>query len=184
MIFSFLLGFLISVLTFKLKNTNGNFYAPEFKEYISAYSGKWLKILTSAALQILPFAAVVFISGTSMIGSVITPLITALRGAELGFIMSYLYVHFSLNGIIFNLLILIPSAVLTSFALVLSGREAFGFSLSLARLAVPDAKSVTLDKDFKIYCMRQLFIMLLYIAGLLLQVIMSLSFFSFFQFKI
>jgi hypothetical protein len=184
MVFCFLLGNLISILVFKLNNTQNNFYETEFKEYISDFDGNFGKVFTASALQIAPYMCLIFLAGTSMAGSIITPLIIALRGAKLGFISSYLYVHFSLNGIIFNILLIIPSAVLTALSLIFSGREAFGFSLSLARLAVPDSKSVILDNDFKIYCMRQLFILLFYILGILLQTIMVISFYSFFKLNV
>ncbi len=182
MVFAFLLGNLISVLIFKLKNESGSFYKEEFETFISSFSGGFWKILFSSILEVLPFVSLVFLAGTSMAGSILTPLIIALRGGMLGFLSSYLYIHFSLNGIIFNMLIIIPSAVLTSLSLILSGREAFGFSLSLARLAFPGTKTVVLENDFKIYCMRQLFILLFFIAGALLKTVMAISFFSFFKF--
>jgi hypothetical protein len=181
MLFCFLLGNLISILIFKLNNTSNNFYDTQFKDYVSDLKGGFGKIFISSFLQIAPYISLVFLAGTSMAGSVITPLIIALRGAQLGLITSYLYVHFALNGIIFNILIIIPPAVITALSLILSGREAFGFSISLARLAVPDSKSVILDNDFKIYCMRQLFILIFYVIGILLQTIMASSFLSFFK---
>ena len=182
MVFAFLLGNLISVLLFKLKNDSGSFYKAEFESFISSFSGGFWKIFFASILEVLPFVSLVFLAGTSMAGSILTPLIIALRGVILGFLASYLYIHYSLNGIVFNMLIIIPSAVLTSLSLILSGREAFGFSLSLARLAFPGAKTVVLENDFKLYCIRQLFIFLFFLVGALLKTVMAVSFFSFFKF--
>lgn len=182
MVFCLLTGLLAGVLLFKLKNTNGIFYKSEFAKYITDCKKSISGVFFSCLLQILPYIAVTFIAGTSMVGSVIAPLVIAVRGADLGFVMGYLYEHFGLNGIIFNLLIIIPSAALTSIALILSGREAFGFSLSLLRLAVPESKSVMLDNDFKLYSMRQLFMLLIYLLGIVLETLMTVSFLPFFKF--
>lgn len=181
MVFALILGLLIGVMTFKLKNGGGNFFVEEFEKWLSPLKGNFVKIFSASILKLMPFVATIFIFGTCMAGSIITPLIIAIRGAQLGYIMSYLYIHFSLNGIVFNILIIIPSAVLTSIALILSGREAFGFSLSLARLAIPESKSVVLDKDFKVYCMRQIFILAFYMLGAAIEALMAVSFYSFFK---
>lgn len=183
-VFAFLLGLLIGVMTFKLKNAGGNFYAGEFKSFTSGLTGGIWNIIISASLQLLPFIAAIFLSGTCMVGAVLTPVIIALRGAMLGMIMSYSYVHSSLTGIVFNLLIIIPAAVVSSMALILSGREAFGFSLSLARLALPGTKCEKLDRDFKLYCMRQIFVLVFFAAAVILQTVMASSFYSFFNLNI
>lgn len=183
-VFSFLLGLLIGVMTFKVKNTGGNFYSGEFKSFISGLTGGVWNITISAALQLLPFIAALFLSGTCMAGAVLTPVIIGLRGAMLGMIISYAYVHCSLTGIVFNLLIIVPSAVISSMAFILSARESFGFSLSLARLALPGTKCEKLDKDFKLYCMRQIFVLVFFLAAVILQTVMASSFYSFFNLNI
>ena len=181
MVFAFLLGELIGVLIFKQKNQEGTFYSTEFKSFLSGYEGGFGAIFFSSLLSVLLSAAVLFLSGTSMAGSILTPIILLLRGVNIALVSSYLYAHYGLNGIIFNILIIIPPAVLEGLALTLSAREAFGFSLSIARLALPNKGAVTLDNDFKIYCLRQLFILIFYLLSVIIKVIMVLSFYSFFK---
>lgn len=180
--FCFLLGLLAGVLYFKLQNADGDFYAKEFDQLYTDLSGGFGQIFFSALLRQLPFAAAVFLAGTCMVGAVLVPAVTALNGASCGIVMGYAYASHGLMGIVFNLLILIPPAIITAMALILSARESLGFSLSLARLALPGLGKPAIEQDFKLYCLRQLFVLLFFVAAALVQTVMALSFLSFFAF--
>lgn len=180
-VFCFLLGLLIGVLIFKFKSAEKGYYSSEFKNLYSELSGGFLSILINSLLRQLPFAAAMFLSGTCMVGAVMVPTVVAIRGISLGLSMGYLYATYSLTGIVFNLLILIPSAVISALALILSARESLGFSLSLARLAMPGAKKPEIEQDFKLYCLRQLFVLLIFTVAALIQTFMAISFISFFE---
>lgn len=181
-VFCFLLGLLIGVLIFKCKNAGGTYYTEEFTRLYTGLSGGFWKVLQLSLIQLLPFAAAVFLSGTCMVGAVLVPAIVALRGVSLGLMMGCAYADHGLMGIVFNLLILIPPAVISTLALILAARESLGFSLSLARLAVPGVKAPAIEQDFKLYCLRQLFVLLFFAAAALVQTLMSVSFISFFSF--
>ena len=180
--FCFLLGILAGVLIFKTKNSDFGYYSSEFKNICSQLNSGFLSAATHSFLNQLPFAAAVFLSGTCMVGAILVPAVVAVRGAAYGVIMGYAYSSYGLAGIVFNSLILIPSAVIVAVALILSSREALGFSLSLARLALPETKKPRIEQDFKLYCMRQLFVLIFFVAAALVQALMSVSFISFFQF--
>ena len=96
--------------------------------------------------------------------------------------MAYSYFAHGLLGIVFSLLILIPAAVIASIGIILSAREALGFSLSLARLALPDATKPRIEQDFKLYSLRQIFVLIFFVASAFIQALMSVSFISFFNF--
>lgn len=181
--FCFLLGFLVGVLIFKTKNTTEGYYSNEFiKLYKELSSGFVLAGLNSFLGQ-LPYLAAIFLSGTCMVGAVLVPSVAAVRGAEYGMIMAYAYFAYGLTGIVFSLLILIPSAIIAAVAIILSSREALGFSLSLARLAFPETKKPRIEQDFKLYCMRQLFVIVFFVTSAVVQALMSVSFISFFNFS-
>lgn len=181
MTFCFIIGFLSGVLIFKYKNANGGYYALEFLEVYKGLKGSFADKLSFSFSKILPYAAAIFLSGTCMVGAVIVPAAVMLRGAVLGLVMSYAYSSFGLMGIVFNCLILIPAAVISTIALVLSAREALGFSVSIARLALPSIKPPELEQDFKFYCLRQLFVFLFFCVSALVQAVMASSFISFFN---
>lgn len=182
-LFSFLLGMLIGVLSFKQNSATEGYFNEQFKSFIDGLSGNSWHIIWASILELLPFIAGLFLSGTCMVGWVLTPVVMAIRGFMLGSIISYIYFNNSLTGVVFNLLIIMPPAVVSTLALVLSAREAFGFSLSLARLALPGVKNHMLDKDFKLYCVRQLFMLLFFSAAVLIRLLMVTSFYSFFNLK-
>lgn len=182
-VFCFLLGLLVGVLIFKTKSVTSGYYSEEFNEiYKELKSGFGLALLNSF-LRELPFAAAIFLSGTCMVGAVLVPSVTVLRGAAYGMIMAYSYYTYSLMGIVFSILILMPSAILSAIAVILSAREALGFSLSLARLAFPETKKPRIEQDFKLYCMRQLFVLLFFVSSAFISALMSASFISFFKFN-
>lgn len=180
--FCFLLGLLAGVLYFKLQNTGGDFYKEEFATLRTNLSGGFGQVFLSALLRQLPFAAAIFLAGTCMVGAVLVPAITVLNGASCGILMGYAYATYGLTGIVFNLLILIPPATIAALALILSGRESLGFSLSLARLALPGLGKPAIEQDFKLYCLRQLFVLLFFVVAALVQTVMALCFSSFFAF--
>lgn len=180
-LFCFLLGMLIGVLSFKQNSATEGYYNEQFKSFAAGLSGSSWHIIWASVLELLPFIAGMFLSGTCMVGWVLTPVVIAVRGFMLGSIISYIYFNNALTGIVFNLLIIMPPSVVSTLALVLSAREAFGFSLSLTRLALPGTQNHMLDKDFKLYCVRQIFMLLFFAAAVLIRLLMATSFFSFFK---
>lgn len=182
--FCFLLGFLIGVLIFKTQNTAEGYYSKEFINLYNKLNSGFLSAFLNSFLDQLPYAAAIFISGTCMVGIILVPAVVAVRAAAYGMTMAYAYFAYGLMGIVFNLLILIPSAVITAVAVILASREALGFSLSLARLAFPETKKPRIEQDFKLYSMRQLFVLIFFVTSALVQGLMSVSFISFFDFKI
>ena len=179
--FCFLLGVLAGVLIFKTKNTVDGYYSKEFIKLYKELNGGFLSSTLHSFVRQLPFAAAIFLSGTCMVGAILVPSVAAARGIVYGMIMAYIYFEFSLMGIVFNLLILIPSAVIAAIAIILSSREALGFSLSLARLAFPDTRKPHIEQDFKLYCMRQLFVMIFFLTSALTEGLLCASFISFFS---
>ncbi len=177
-----IMGIMAGVLFFKAQNTSGTYYSEKFAEiYTGLKSGFW-SVLKSSVLEMLPFIAGVFLAGTCMVGTALVPAILILWGGSLGIFMAYTYCNLGLMGIIFNLLIIIPGAVISSVTFVLTSREAVGFSISLARLALPEINKPAIDKDFKIYCLRQLFVLIFFLAAAIVKAIMTVSFIGFFKF--
>ena len=182
MAFSLLLGFLAGVLIFKTKNTVEGYYSKEFILLYNKLNAGFVLVFLNSFLEQLPFAAAIFLSGTCMVGAVLVPSTLLIRGAVYGTVMAYTYFSYGLFGVVFSLLILIPSAVISSVGIILSGREALGFSLSLARLALPDTKKPRIEQDFKLYSIRQIFVLVFFVSSAFIQALMSTSFISFFNF--
>lgn len=117
-----------------------------------------------------------FAAGTSMLGVILVPLISLLRGALYGGVSSILYSEYSVRGIAFNAVLIIPASIIFIISLILASRESVKFSLVIAKLSLPGSPSVNLSVDFKNYCGRYLFICLLVLASALVDAVMSCSF--------
>ena len=183
MTFFYVLGILLGVLW--LKNSQGIFDIAKqsFSAYLSERSAKGLfSVFLSSFSSLLPVALLLFLCGTSIVGIVLTPLAVCYRGFEYGILSGFLYSTFSLQGIAFNSLILIPCTILAVFGYIISGREALKFSLKLARISMPKGQAANLYNDFKTYCKIFILILILFVFSALLDAIMSVSFLKFFNF--
>lgn len=127
--------------------------------------------MTSAFVLLVFFAA-----GTSMLGVVIVPFLAVLRGVFYGGVSALLYSEYAVKGIAFNAVLIIPSAFIFVIALLLASRESMRFSLLIAKMSLPGSASVNLAFDFKNYCGRYLFIMLIALASALTDAVLSCSF--------
>lgn len=125
----------------------------------------------SALTLLLTFAA-----GTSMLGVILVPTIFLLRGVLYGSVSALLYSEYSVKGIAFNAVLIIPAAILFIISLILSSRESIKFSLIIAKMTLPGSPSPNLSADFKNYCGRYLFICLLVLASALVDAVLSCSF--------
>lgn len=131
-----------------------------------------LSSFMSSALVLL----VLFASGTSMLGVVLVPFLAALRGVFYGGVSALLYSEYSVKGIAFNAVFIVPSAFIFVIALMLAARESMRFSLLIAKISLPGSSSVNLAFDFKNYCGRYLFIALIALASALTDAVLSCSF--------
>lgn len=125
----------------------------------------------SALTLLLTFAA-----GTSMLGVILVPTIFLLRGVLYGSVSALLYSEYSVKGIAFNAVLIIPAAIVFIISFILSSRESIKFSLIIAKMTLPGSPSPNLSADFKNYCGRYLFICLLVLASALVDAVLSCSF--------
>ena len=131
-----------------------------------------LSSFMSSALVLL----VLFAAGTSMLGVVLVPFLAALQGVFYGGVSALLYSEYSVKGIAFNAVLIVPSAFVFVVALLLAARESMRFSLIIAKMSLPGSPSVNLSFDFKNYCGRYLFIVLIALASALTDAVLSCSF--------
>lgn len=127
--------------------------------------------MSSALVLLMLFAA-----GTSMLGVVLVPILAAVRGVFFGGVSALLYSQYSVKGIAFNAVLIIPSAFIFVIALLLAARESMRFSILMAKISLPGSPSVNLAFDFKNYCGRYLFIALIALASALTDAVLSCSF--------
>lgn len=180
---TFIIAFLIGCV-FVFKNPNlQDFVSLEFKTFYEIRSmGSFGTKFLNSALFIIPSALLSFVCGTSVVGCVLSPTFLIYKSFIFGSYTGYIYEIYELEGIIFNALIFIPSAVVSIFALILSVRESVSFSVILARLCIMGKKGSSLFFDFKNYCYKHLVILFLSIFAIILDLGCSALFIKFFKF--
>ena len=153
-------------------------YSADYLErFIALRSGEsFISVALSSFMGSALVLLLLFAAGTSMLGIVLVPLLTSVRGAFFGGVSALLYSQYSVKGIAFNAVLIIPSAFVFVIALLLAARESMRFSVLIAKISLPGSPSVNLAFDFKNYCGRYLFIALIVLASALVDAVLSCSF--------
>jgi len=180
----FILSFFCGTVIIKSANeTVSNFVGSLLDSYISKRNvHSFIIIGLNSCLAILPYFLSLFILGCSTAGPVFSPLVIILRGLGNGLIMGFLYKTYALKGIAFSSLIIVPSSLVSALALILCARESFCFSIMFVKSILPKSGAVNLSNDFRIYCLRYLFLLVILLISSLLDAVLSIAFLRFFTF--
>ncbi len=180
------IGFFIGCLAvkfnlFNLRDKNCSY----FLNYLNLRKNQtFFKILINTFLNSVTYFILIFFSGTCLAGPCLIPLIAGFCGFYSAVVISHLYIYNGLLGILFSILIVIPPSLTAFFAVMLEGREALGFSVCFLKLVMPGTNNKVfenLNRDFKYYCTRQLFIVLMFLVSALLDSLLSVSFIRLFN---
>ena len=173
----YIIGILIGVIMFLRNDALSAFAADAFESFNSKrIDSTFIKVYFNALLSWLPFLAAVFVCGISITGVAITPIVISFCGFLYGLITAHLYSSFSLNGILYVLIIMIPPALIGNFCLFFAGKHAFGFSLLLTRQVMPEPRAGNLFSRLTRYCKQFVFLLLIAAFSALLEAVLSVSF--------
>ncbi|MBR4910793.1 MAG: hypothetical protein IKZ47_05685 [Clostridia bacterium] len=125
-----------------------------------------------------------FIFGASVIGVVLSPIICCAAGLYFGSIVSFIYSVFSIKGVAFNAIVLIPASLVFSVCMFFAAKESFSFSLILLKLTFPKSRPVNVSAEFKSYCGRFLIFFVVLIIVSLIDSAVSVSFLKLFDFQL
>ena len=150
--------------------------------YVSQRTGvSFFSVLFSSFFTSLLTVLFVFVSGASMLGVITVPIWVMLRGFLYGAVSSFLYSEYSVKGIAFNAVMVIPAAVVFVISFLLAAKESVKFSVIMAKLTLPRSKPVNLYIDFRNYCGRYAFFCVAILISALIDAVLSCSFIKFFQ---
>lgn len=155
-----------SFSSFKLVRTTENFW----------------NIFLSAVMSFLPTVLALFLSGTSVVGVALSPVIVCYCGFSYGITAGFLYTNYSLQGIAYNSLILLPCTFFALIGYFICAKSAFGFSLNIVRAILPEKRCEGIFDNFKGYCSRYALNLFIFVVPCLLDSILSVSFFKYFKF--
>lgn len=170
-------GVAVGIFTESKLQVLSNYSESYLERFISLRSGEsFLSIALSSFMGSALVLLTLFAAGTSMLGVIFVPFLAVLRGVFYGGISALLYSEYAVKGIAFNAVLIIPSAFVFVIALLLASRESMRFSILIAKISLPGSASVNLSFDFKNYCGRYLFIVLIALASALTDAVLSCSF--------
>ena len=174
-----IIGFVFGVFTLN-KYSFSQTYAQNFvTEFIAdRTNSNILKITFVSFISSMFFMVASFVGGTSIIGMVLVPCFVAVKGYLYGIVSALLYSEYSLKGIAFHAVILMPSALIFIIAYLFSSRESVRFSLIMGKLTLPITVPANLSYDFKNYCGKNLLFCLLVLLSALTDAVISTNFLS------
>lgn len=122
--------------------------------YLKRANGSFASIFFAAFCCYAVYTVAACAVGTSMLGTVLAPVLVLWRGFLLGMQTALLYSQYALKGVAFNAIILIPPAVFSVIALIFGAKAAIAMSVMIAKLTFPGNTSVNLFYEFRSYCLK------------------------------
>lgn len=157
--------------------------AEEFKVFVSERTNvSFFKAFLSSLIQTIKLPIISFLCGTSVLGTVISPIVLLYASFRYGYISGYVYSVFGLSGIVFNLFVLILPYLILLFSLLISARECFDFSRLVASLCIRQTRPVNLYNNFHTFCIRHLVLLLPIVISALADVSLFNIFEKYFNF--
>ena len=183
MLFAFITGIIIGTVLFGKNEAVGSLAERIFSDYYSVRQKRaFFKIFFSSFLTSLVMLLPVYISGASILGVAAVPFTVMLRGAILGSLCGYIYKSFSLKGVAFNAMILIPGTLISYVAYLFAAKISVLFSCDFIKLIFPKCRPLNLYGSFKDYTYKFLFIIVFMILSALVDSTFSYLFIKFFNF--
>lgn len=153
----FLTGIFIGVFTFGSSEPFISFAENNFALYISERTEQtFAKIMLDSFFENMLYLVVCFILGSSMLGTLFLPLFLAFKGFLYGQTAALMYSVYSLKGIAFHTLLILPVAVIFSVLLIFAARESMRFSVLLVRVSSGNNTAGDIAFDFKNFCIKYL----------------------------
>ncbi len=177
----FLSFVLLGVLRFK-GDSNNEWIASYLSHYVAIrLNSSFFKIFISSFLTSLCWMVLILILGTSVFGVINVPLILAAFGFFCGNVSAFLYSNYSLKGIAFHSVIMLPSELFCIIALLLCSVSAIGFSVKTINLTFSKTMPYSLYNDFKICCYNHLVFSVLILISALIDALLSINFLNSFN---
>ena len=133
-------------------------------------------------LSCLPFVIAAFFLGFSSIGSPFLAAIPVVNGLGIGIVAGYLYSFEALKGVIYCVLMILPSSAISTLALLLMCRESIHLSMCFAKLLFPAQKQQDIHGELKAFLKRYTFFFAIILLSALVDAVLSSGFSKFFIF--
>lgn len=127
------------------------------------------------------FVLLAFLLGFSAVTQPATFLIVFVKGLGLGSSIGYFYLNYGLAGVGYSALVIMPGAVISTFALILSARESVALS-NLLFFSFTKEENGCNKSTLKLYLLKHLILGAFVLASSFLDAVMALIFAGIFRF--
>lgn len=142
------------------------------------------KVFFNIFLSGIAYFLIVLLSSLGLTGVITLPIVVFFRGFSSCLLSGFLYREYSLTGIAFADLILLPSVISTSFLLIYISAEAVSVSFSfLDILKDVSSRGITVRPLMLKFLRKFLIILLIFIVFSTIEAIFSVSFTHYFSFN-
>lgn len=139
-------------------------------------AGSFWKVFAASLSSWLPFLILILIFGLCVVGVALIPLSLLLKGMEYGALAGFLYSTYSLSGVVYVLILVIPSSMIAAFALFFMSQDSFRFSLKLLRHIMPEPRGEFLHPHFIKYCKRFFLFLFIIVIAVIIEATLKISF--------
>ena len=147
--FLLILGIVFGVFLFSDKHNISVFIGKFADFYIKSHSySKFLKVFCSSLLFFTIIDLVFLISSVSLSGAITIPVFVLFLGYTFGSFLSFNYSNYSLKGLAFNAVMIIPVFVSYFIVLVNTAKFSFTFALTLSSIVINNDKPVKVSLEF------------------------------------
>lgn len=169
-------------------NSLGDGYLSAVETYFASFiefrtSAGFLKIFFSCFLTVFSYLLVIILSSLGVIGIPIIPLTVFFRGFGSAVISGILYREYSLQGIAFANLILLPAAVVTDFIIVYIAGKCLELSCKFMSLLKDfSSRGIVIKADCAYVFKKSLLCVLISIIVSAVEAVFSAGFIKYFNF--
>ena len=174
MYLAYIIGMILGVSFYKSKAISPQIISNFLITDIAGLS--FAEVFFNFLLKWAPIAALIWLFGMCSVGSAIIPLLICTKGIEYGMLAGYICSSFSVNGIVYLLILIIPSSLLSIFSLFFAGKNSFIFSIKIFKILLPQSHSEYLHSHFVIFCKRMLLYLLILIIAAFLHTVLATAF--------
>lgn len=176
---SILTGLIAGVLIYGLtiKENNNELYKLFIDFNINFTHKKPAEIFSGFALTGLVYFLIMFVSGSSLFGKLLCPVMTFLKAMGITLITSQLYTSFGLKGFEYGLLIFFPGKIILLFSMLILTKLSIDCCSGIF-----SGESLAPTKEIKNYCIKSMLILILFILSWIMDLICILIFTDLFNF--
>lgn len=180
---AFIAGIIIGSISVARGGRAAQFASYLFERYYTKrQSLRFFNIFSVELIKNLLSALTFFVFGVSIIGVISSPIFCMTFGIYFGSMAAYAYSRFALQGVAFNSVVFVPSALAFSICLFFAAKESSEFSSVLLKLILPKSRPLNVSGEFRLFCGRILIIALCFALAALIDAAVSVSFIRYFSF--